>query len=580
MEVTLQYVSGPFPARRKFILRRASNSFASRSLPAGSLRKAATPNRRTILGLASAVMLLTLTAFSQSITLGAPLNGATLSSPVQVIVKASGGNSPVGAIWIYVDDRPVYKTSASSVNTSINLSPGSHHIVPVAWNTAGQALTNSAHITVTSHAGLYVSAPSAGANVSSPVRFTASAAAESGRTINAMRIYVDSTNAFTVRAPSLNRTLNISAGRHSISMQAWDNTGAVYVKNFSVNVGASAQAQTPNVAMLRFHDNFNAVSEWMSHLSAPSGALLYVPTLIDPYFANIAAIGMTKDPNRMPQVTEWINWYVNHLNWPDRWGLYGTTYNWNVSSNGTETPTNDADSTDSYAATFLSVVWNAWQTGNPQARSLISGLSYQLDVIGGVIILTQQSDGLTWAKPDYQIKYLMDNCEAYRGLRDLASLYQYAFGDTAKAGYYNAAAASVQKGLLRMWLNGTWAVYRDDLGRNIGANMSTWYPDATAQVFPVLMGVVASSDYRASESYAAFNAAWPGWPVLSYNAQDAFPWCLVGDAAATMGDAVRLSTYINSIQNKYVNTGFPWPFYNAEAGWFIRANSFMVGNGL
>jgi hypothetical protein len=525
-------------------------------------------------------MLLGLTAFTQSVTLGAPANGATVSSPVEIIADASGGNSPVGAVWIYVDNQPVYKTSASSVKTSIDLSPGSHHIVPVAWNTTGQAFTTSAYITVTDNAGVYVSAPSAGATVSSPVHFIAAAAAPTGRTIQAMRIYVDSTNADTVPAASINTALSISAGTHSISMQAWDNTGAVYVKNFSVTVGASAKSQTQNSATMRFQNNFNAVSEWMSHLSAPSGALPYVPALIDPYFANIAAIGMTKDPHRMPQVTAWINWYINHLNWPDKWGLYGTTYNWSVGSNGTETPTNDADSTDSYAGTFLSVVWNAWQTGNSQARSLISGLSYQLDVIGGVIIQTQQSDGLTWSKPDYQIKYLMDNCEAYRGLRDLASLYQRAFGDAAKAAYYNAAADSMQKGVLSLWLNGTWAVYRDDLGRNIGPHMSTWYADATSQVFPVLMGVVAPSDYRAQQSYSAFNAAWPSWPVLSYNAQDEFPWCLVADAAAAMGDNGRLSTYITSIQNKYVNTGFPWPFYNAEAGWFIRANNFMVGRGL
>jgi len=32
-------------------------------------------------------------------------------------------------------------------------------------------------------------------------------------------------------------------------------------------------------------------------------------------------------------------------------------------------------------------------------------------------------------------------------------------------------------------------------------------------------------------------------------------------------------------RNKCVN-GFPWPFYNAEAGWFVRANNFMVGGGL
>ena len=63
-------------------------------------------------------------------------------------------------------------------------------------------------------------------------------------------------------------------------------------------------------------------------------------------------------------------------------------------------------------------------------------LAYQLDAIGNVIVQTQNSDGLTWAKPDYQIKYLMDNCEAYRGLRDLASLFGAAFNDAGKQQYY------------------------------------------------------------------------------------------------------------------------------------------------
>ncbi len=95
-----------------------------------------------------------------------------------------------------------------------------------------------------------------------------------------------------------------------------------------------------------------------------------------------------------------------------------------------------------------------------------------------------------------------------------------------------------------------------------------------------MQGVVSPSDPRAQQTYAAFNAAWPGWPTLSFNSQDPFPWCLVAEGAATMGDNARLATYINSMQSKYVNSGFPWPFYIAEAGWFMRANNYMMGHGL
>jgi hypothetical protein len=508
---------------------------------------------------------------AQSVTMTAPLNGQTVTSPVTINATADGGAYPVSAVWVYVDNQPLYKTTSSSVSTSLSLAPGPHLIVPVAWNNIGQVATQSLNVTVNGSWGVAIAAPAANATVSSPVQFVASATAPSGRVINAMRIYVDSSNAYTVGAASINTSLALSNGTHAINIQAWDNTGAVYIQAMNITVGSSSSNS-------QYQSNFNSTSQWVSGSVQSDGAILYTPQQIDPYFANIAAIGMTKDPNRMPQVVSWMKWYINHLNWPDKWGLYGTTYNYTV-SNGIETSSQDADSTDSYAATFLSLVWNAWESGDASARSYISGLSYQLDVIGGVLIQTQQSDGLTWAKPDYQIKYLMDNSEAYRGLRDLASIYQNAFGDTTKAAYYNAAADAMQNGILTMWLNGTWAVYKDGIGRFIAPNMGTWYADATAQVFPVLMGVVTSSDTRAQQSYSAFNAAWPNWPTLSFNAQDAFPWCLVGTAAAAMGDNSRLSTYIATVQSKYVNSNFPWPFYIAEAGWFMRANNYMLGKG-
>ena len=517
-------------------------------------------------------VLLTTLGLAQSVSVSSPANGANVVSPVHVAATARGGSHPVSAIWVYVDNQPLIKTTSASVNTYLSLAPGSHHVVTNAWNSIGQVATNSLNISVSSNSGVAIKSPSAGATVSSPVQFAASATASSGRVIDSMRIYVDSADAYTVYAPNLNTALALPAGVHNINMQAWDNTGAVYIKTMSIMVGSSTSNS-------KYQNNLTAASKWVAQFSQADGALLYTPQALNPYYANIAAIGMTKDPNRMPQVVNWIDWYINHLNWPDKWGLYGTTYDFTV-NNGVPTATNNADSTDSYAATFLSLVWNAWESGNTSARSTILGLSYQLDVIGGVIIQTQQSDGLTWAKPDYQIKYLMDNCEAYRGLRDLAAVFQNAFGDTTKAAYYNAAADSMLKGIVGMWMNGTWAVYKDGIGRLAAPNLTTWYADASAQIFPALMGVVSSSDPRAQEAYAALNAAWPGWPALSFNSQDPFPWALIAQGAAAMGDKSRVATYLNTVQSKYVNSNFPWPFYNAEAGWFMRTNNYMLGRGL
>ena len=320
-----------------------------------------------------------------------------------------------------------------------------------------------------------------------------------------------------------------------------------------------------------------ATATWLRNNSvAGDGATLYGSNQINPYYSNLAAIGLTHDPASYGTVQRWIQWYISHLNSSDKWGLNATIYDYDY-SNGTETSKNDADSTDSYAATFLSLAWSFYQTGDPSAQSYVKTLSSQLDSIGGVLIKTQQSDGLTWAKPDYQIKYLMDNCEAYRGLRDLASLFQSAFGDSAKAAYYNAAADLMLQGINGLWMNGNWAVYKDNAGNLKAPVMGTWYPDATSQLFPVLMGAIPASDARSAQVYGNLNAAWPGWPTMSYNAQDPFPWILVGDAAALMGDTSRVTTFSQTIETKYVSKGFPWTFYSAEAGWLMRLSAYMLG---
>jgi hypothetical protein len=308
------------------------------------------------------------------------------------------------------------------------------------------------------------------------------------------------------------------------------------------------------------------------------GAISYGDQAINPYYSNLAAEGLTKDPTKVAQVQAWMKWYINHLNWPDKWGLYGTTYDYNL-VNGQEVSTGNADSTDSYAATFLSLAWDYYNVGGATAQSYLKSISYQLDMIGGVLVNTMQSDGLTWAKPDYQIKYLMDNCEVYRGLKDLANVFQYAIGDTTKAAYYNQKAALTLQGINGMWMGASgWAIYKDGIGRLIAPTMSTWYPDATAQLFPVLYNVIPASDTRSQQVYAKFNSAWPGWPNLSFNSVDPFPWVMISGAAAQMGDSSRVNTYIKNIEAKYVNTGFPWTWYSMEAGWFMRTSNYMNGS--
>ncbi|PYP86126.1 MAG: hypothetical protein DMG65_19425 [Candidatus Angelobacter sp. Gp1-AA117] len=542
-------------------------------------------------------LFISLVAFStiglaQTMSVSSPAPDATVGSPVQFTATANGGSRPVTAIKIYVDGQSMYtfnntnfSTNSTSINTSIALAGGAHTAIVKAWNAAGTVFSNTLNVTVGSStpaptpsaSGITVSSPANGATVGSPVNFVASATPPSGSTISAMRIYVDGASAYTVNASSLNTALALATGGHNVNVQAWDNTGAVYKNTLTINVGSSTTPTPTPTTSSRYTNDLTATAKWMATTVAPDGALLYGTQAINPYYSNLAAIGLTKNASSYGMVQGWMQWYINHLNWPDKWGLYGTTYDYDY-NNGAEVSHIDADSTDSYAATFLSLSWAYFNTGDANAQSYVRTLSYQLDAIGQVLVQTQQPDGLTWAKPDYQIKYLMDNCEAYRGLRDLALVFQNAFNDSAKAQFYNAKADLMLQGINGMYLGGgKWAVYKDGIGRLIAPIMTTWYADASAQMFPVMQGVIPPTDARAVATYNTFVAAWPGWQNLSFSSQDPFPWVMIAGAAAVMGDNARVNTYITNIENMYVNQGFPWTFYNMEGGWFMRLNAYMNG---
>lgn len=82
--------------------------------------------------------------------------------------------------------------------------------------------------------GVTVCSPTAGSTVASPVHFVA--AAKSTHPITAVRIYVDNISKFTVNASSLNTSIGLATGTHSVVVQAWDSTGAVFKTPLTIHV--------------------------------------------------------------------------------------------------------------------------------------------------------------------------------------------------------------------------------------------------------------------------------------------------------------------------------------------------------
>jgi len=52
---------------------------------------------------------------------------------------------------------------------------------------------------------------------------------------------------------------------------------------------------------------------------------------------------------------------------------------------------------------------------------------------------------------------------------------------------------------------------------------------------------------------------------------------MIGKALEDLPLDINGGRDIHKIENKYVHTGFPYPWYCKEAGWFMRANNYMLG---
>lgn len=87
------------------------------------------------------------TASTIGVTVCAPAAGSTDSSPVQVIAAAKS-TAPITAMRIYVDNVSHYLIYASSLNTSLALSSGTHYMVVQAWDSTGAVFKNARTITV------------------------------------------------------------------------------------------------------------------------------------------------------------------------------------------------------------------------------------------------------------------------------------------------------------------------------------------------------------------------------------------------------------------------------------------------
>jgi len=218
------------------------------------------------------------------------------------------------------------------------------------------------------------------------------------------------------------------------------------------------------------------------------GAILMAPAdqpvnSLIPYFANLAAIGLaaayprTRDASHRVAVAKWLRWYAAHQN-PN-----GTISDYRL-QDGNLQPTGDCDSTDSYAATFLEALHRYVEVSRD--RQLLDALYTAAVKATGAIRLTLQDDGLTWAKPTYRVKYLMDNVEVYRGWQSAAAL-ALLMNRKGEADTFQRLAGRVLRAIDTILFHEEKGYYAFAMNENgtMEARLERWYPDVMAQLMAV-----------------------------------------------------------------------------------------------
>jgi hypothetical protein len=311
-------------------------------------------------------------------------------------------------------------------------------------------------------------------------------------------------------------------------------------------------------------------ANWILSAQLSDGAIAdYIDQhAILPYVANYAAIGLAKaakptgDTRYSNAAWQWLRWYQAHQD------QHGFVTDYDI-IDGTEVSTGTMDSTDAYAGTFLSAAQAAYDvTGD---RSQLNALKAGIAGAVNAIKATQDADGLTWAKPTWRVKYLMDQAETLAGLRAASNL-ALVFSNHNLANSATSAASRMQTGVQGLWdpsLNCyDWAINSD--GTHHTTNWAILYPDAMEQAWPVALGLATGT--RAQPLMAQFAVAQPNWDLPTALAQFSSGTSTVGYwpmavwSFAPSGGLSTAATALTQIRNAAVAANRAWPFTTADAG--------------
>ncbi|HEX7287620.1 MAG TPA: PKD domain-containing protein [Candidatus Angelobacter sp.] len=173
------------------------------------------------------------------------LSATSAYAPATISASAAGSSDPDGTLAgtsINFGDGSTAMAGTSASHTYS--AAGAYTVTATVTDNMGATSSMSKTVTV-KPPEVIVSAPAAGAQVTSPVRVTASGF--SGYPVTTMQVYLDGVLAYTGNAPTLDTSIAASGGAHTLTVKAWDSSGRNFMSQVNVTVPVTNQ---PPVAAL------------------------------------------------------------------------------------------------------------------------------------------------------------------------------------------------------------------------------------------------------------------------------------------------------------------------------------------
>lgn len=325
-----------------------------------------------------------------------------------------------------------------------------------------------------------------------------------------------------------------------------------------------------------------AARDYLLSCRLPEGAIGVYPARegvnwVNPYFADYAALALLRC-GEYDAVREYILWHIDRLNPSEKDinGMSYTIYDYQITLREGElmkrVSTGDYDSIDSYAASFL-VLLNEYRKATGDTALICEKDGF----VGGVIQLLTRlfEDGLTLARPDYPMHYLMDNCEVAQALGAAAELIDVVVAekrpDSRSWPKMKQTCLEQRQRLLErveaLWVEEAQAYpyALSPQGETFMPGAGVLYPDAVSQLCPILFGLLSPDTPRAETIYRRFCEDWP-WEKPS--GENDSLWAMAVCAAAAMGDTYRVAAYMKGFREYMAAEA---PLGAQEAAWVILA---------